>query len=483
MAMAKRSQSNPWMTVAAIFIAVSLIAIVAAIVIYLNYEEQSKTLQDLQAQQEDLIKDSKIAALPRLIGEKASRDTYMDVSLGYIDKLVVKVLGSPGEDTSAQAKFATVNSKIKNFMQSFGENYPQLAAIDVNTIGLVGTMGRMKTKLDYLRDMKNDLQAKLNQEQNLRKQNEKSTQETITKLEEEKNQAAQQAADVQKSYNELKDFMDKSTEEQVQNLRKDIENMTAKADSLNDDLLKTQAELKVASTLLKDAREQLAVFTGKPDIEPMIREQDGKIVLIDEHAKIVHINLGRKDNVYPGLTFGVYEKTAPIPSDGKGKAEIEVFNVAERISTARILNSKIRNPILLEDKVANLVWSKEKKNLFVVTGDFDLDFDGAKDYQAKDKISHLIRNWGGDIEKTVSANTSFVVLGDPTRVLARPTYDDISVDPLAMEKYEASIKELKDYQEIIKQAQMLDIPILNYERFLYLIGYKSQSLRAGAFQK
>ncbi len=50
-----------------------------------------------------------------------------------------------------------------------------------------------------------------------------------------------------------------------------------------------------------------------------------------------------------------------------------------------------------------------------------------------------------------------------------------------MDKYEASMARLDDYKDVQKLAQALNIPILNYERFLYLIGYKSQSARPGAF--
>jgi hypothetical protein len=35
--------------------------------------------------------------------------------------------------------------------------------------------------------------------------------------------------------------------------------------------------------------------------------------------------------------------------------------------------------------------------------------------------------------------------------------------------------------EIQSQAQALLIPVFNYERFLFFIGYKTQSGRAGAF--
>ena len=75
------------------------------------------------------------------------------------------------------------------------------------------------------------------------------------------------------------------------------------------------------------------------------------------------------------------------------------------------------------------------------------------------------------------------MLGTTPKVLPRPTYDTIAIDPLAMDKYEASLKRLENYKEIKEQAQALDIPIFNYERFLYLIGYKTQSDTPGAFSK
>ena len=52
---------------------------------------------------------------------------------------------------------------------------------------------------------------------------------------------------------------------------------------------------------------------------------------------------------------------------------------------------------------------------------------------------------------------------------------------MAMEKYTESLKKLTQYQDLIKQAQALSVPVFNYERFLYFIGYKTQSKQAGAF--
>ena len=105
---------------------------------------------------------------------------------------------------------------------------------------------------------------------------------------------------------------------------------------LNQQLLKTEAELAIAEERMKRAQEKLHELVPPPDSEIAAYQPDGKIILIDKSAKIVHINLGSEDHVYRGLTFSVYDKNMPIPKDGEGKAEIEVFNAGKNISAYRI---------------------------------------------------------------------------------------------------------------------------------------------------
>jgi hypothetical protein len=291
------------------------------------------------------------------------------------------------------------------------------------------------------------------------------------------------AQQIQTSYDELEALMKKSTTDQVQLLLDDLEKARVRIEELTFSLSETEAKYKVASDMLKDARAKLATVTGRPDVEPQIREADGNIIMLDEVSKVVHLDIGKADRVYPGLTFGVYDRNVPIPSDGKGKAEVQVFNVDENISVAKIVSSDIKNPILNGDIVANLVWSTDQVNLFVVSGEFDLDGDGLNDYESDRKIKGLIEMWGGKVQPQVTVNTSFIVLGTPPRVLPRPTYDEISIDPLAMEKYENSLKSLEQYKTVKEQAEKLQIPLLNYERFLYLIGYKNEASRPGAFSR
>lgn len=481
MAIGKRPHSNPWVAAGFFFIVLFLIATVLAVVLYMNLEKQLKAVEEMQIQQEELITSRQWSTRGTIIGAKPVRQTYVGTMLQYLDDMAYAILGSPREETSAEVKAQTVSEKIGQTMAMLNNTYPDMASVDVNAVGLLGTIDRLKNKLDNTVTEMTALQQQMQDLQSRFDDAMKSSREKEQALLEEKEKLAANAKDVQRSYDELKALMDKSTEDQVKNLWQDLEEERQRADEFNQELLKTQAELNVASEMLRQAREQLRNVIGSPDMEVAARKADGEIMLLDEHSKTVHINIGSEDRVYPGLTFGVYDRSVPIPRDGKGKAEIEVFSVLENISTARIVSSDPRNPILVGDMVANLVWDSKQTHLFVVAGDFDLDGDGLTDYQAGLKIRALIEGWGGKVEKAVSVNTGFVVLGVAPTVLTRPTYDQLSIDPLAMDKYEASLKNLKHYRQVRKQAEALAIPILNYERFLHLIGYKTQSTRPGAF--
>ena len=117
----------------------------------------------------------------------------------------------------------------------------------------------------------------------------------------------------------------------------------------------------------------------------------------------------------------------------------------------------------------------------MVEGEFDLDDDGNIDNDAANKIKALITKWGGRSADSISIETDFLVLGIPPKVLRRPTLSELEMDPMATERYEASQQKLARYENVMSQSKALSIPVFNYERFLFFIGYKTQTGRAGAF--
>ena len=85
------------------------------------------------------------------------------------------------------------------------------------------------------------------------------------------------------------------------------------------------------------------------------------------------------------------------------------------------------------------------------------------------------------MDSEVSVDTDFLLLGKKPQVLKKPTFEEIEIDPQAMEKFEASQRRRDSYNNTQALAQKLWIPVFTYDRFLYFSGYKQQSAKAGAF--
>ncbi|MHC4222199.1 MAG: BRCT domain-containing protein, partial [Planctomycetota bacterium] len=375
----------------------------------------------------------------------------------------------------------TAKRQTTELLETLSPKYLNLNTDDPNTTGLVRVVAKLKTILDNAVE-----QATEKQQQNQELQN-RFDDTVATNIEKEKTLLAekekyqQEVNSIKTDYADLKTLMEQTSEQQVQTLATQLDIQKTTNKRLNQDMLKTQAELKIAENRIKHIQQKFQALVPPPDVEVAAFKADGEVILIDPQANIVHLNLGRQDRIYQGLTFSVYEKNMPIPKDGKGKAEVEVFNVGESISAARIIRSEISRPIVLDDIIANLIWDADKANIFVVAGDFDLDSDKSPDYNGPEKIATLVERWGGVVKKDVSIDTDFLILGELPDIPRKPTFEQLEVDPMAMDKYDALIERLTRYRQVKKQADTLSIPIFNTERFLYFAGYREQAKRPGAF--
>ena len=477
----KRQQDNTMLYTLIAFVGLLIIATTVAVIFYVKSEKHRKNAADLQSQKNVLATNKEWTEIGKIVGAKQSRETYLGKTLGYLDAMVYLIIGGPPEDTSAEVKVETVNRKVIDILGQLAPEYIDIETIDPGTTGLVEIMGKLKMQLDNTTNTALSTQEQLEELQNRFTDAMAAGFEKERTLLAEKERFQQEVNKIKQDYNELEDLMRKTTDEQLQIVMAQRDEARTGRDREHDELLKTQAELKMSEDRLKRIQEKLQAIVPPPDSEVAAYKPDGKIILVDDRAKIAHLNIGSVDRVYPGLTFSVYDKGMPIPKDGKGKAEIEVFDVAKNISTARIITSKIKRPVLQDDIIANLIWDSDKTNVFVVAGEFDIDGDGIIDYNAIDKIKALIEKWGGRVDDTVSIDTDFLVLGRAPQVLERPTFEQLEVDPDAMEKYEVSLQKLNSYKEVRSRAQSLWVPVFNYERFLYFTGYKTQTGRAGAF--
>ena len=272
-----------------------------------------------------------------------------------------------------------------------------------------------------------------------------------------------------------------AAQERVDTVQQRLDRERLRSQGFNQDLLRTQAELELAHGRLSDAEEKVRQIEPVPDGAASVWEPDGKVILVDELAGVVHVNLGSDDHVYRGLTFSVYDRGSSIRKDGRAKAEVEVFGLSKNYSLARVIRSAVKNPIATEDAIANLIWDASESKTFVLIGEFDLDSNGVVEGDAPDRISSLISHWGGKVEKDVSVATDVVIVGNLPPIPPKPSFDDLEIDPLAQERYDFVQQQRARYEQIHDSAKDLMIPMFKYSKFLYLIGYTGQVDKPGAF--
>jgi hypothetical protein len=474
----RRKQSNAMLYTLITFVGLFIATTTIAVIYYVKAEEYRTAQADLQRDIDNLATDRERQSLGSIVGTKQPNKTQLGTMVEYLDKTVTLIAGGVAESTSAEVKVNNSNTEFLNALKLAQEH---INIGDPNTTGFIQIVRGLKAELDKTINAKLETEKQLDDKMKEFEDTRQANFEKEQTLLAEKEKLMQQVADIEEKYNENAALLEQTTSEQVKTLRDQLQQARDEMKALNDRLLNTQEELKVAQDDLKSEKEKLSKIEPGPDREVLAHQPDGKIILIDDQAEVVHLNIGIDDHVYQGLTLTVYDRGTSIPEDGKGKAEIEVFDVAKTYSAARIIKSELIKPILQGDLVANLIWDADRTNVFVIAGDFDLDNDGMLDYNGAGKIKTLIEKWGGRVDDAISIDTDFVVLGKQPQVLQRPTQDEIDIDPRALDVYNESLQRLERYNGLRDQAQSLWIPIFTYDRFLYFIGYKSHIGQAGAF--
>ena len=166
------------------------------------------------------------------------------------------------------------------------------------------------------------------------------------------------------------------------------------------------------SKALADLRGQGTAQAAEP--LAIARKPVGKILRALPGEALVHINLGKEDNVTLGMTFSVYSADERIPADGHGKATLEVASVGDRTSECKVVTPPPPDtPILPGDGVGNIVLQRHKarKTRVCVVGQFDINFDGRPDARGSEAIKALAERYGAELVDSVDAGTDYVVVG------------------------------------------------------------------------
>ncbi len=181
---------------------------------------------------------------------------------------------------------------------------------------------------------------------------------------------------------------------------------------------RVRAEINERDKLLAEQRDALQDLRGPGALGAqelaIARKPVGTVLRALPGDSLVHIDLGRRDNVTLGMTFSVYSVDEQVPSDGRGKANIEVVSVGDRTAECRVTSPPSPDdPILDGDRVGNIILSrtKAKKPQFVIVGGFDIDYDGTVDIRGREAIAALVKRYGGEVVDEVTPMTDYVVVG------------------------------------------------------------------------
>ena len=316
-----------------------------------------------------------------------------------------------------------------------------------------------KRALGVISQAETDLAARDKQIADIRAEADKAIGQTSEYRQMQQNTIAQIEQGQQKQRTELQAQIDKS--------RQELEAKTVEVKRLEERLTNTQARFE---------RIRLGVT------DQMVRHEDGVITGLSG-ADIVYISLGRGSQVVPGLTFEVYDRARGIPKMGDpleeeqpaGKASIEVVRVLDTTSECRVVHKEPGKQIMQGDPILNIVFDPNIKYKFVVHGKFDLDRNKIATEQDAQVIRRLITQWGGQTSDKLGVDTDFLVIGAEPVV---PNYSEEELaDPVNVKRQQDAKVELQQYQDIIKEARELHIPILNQNRFLNFVGQADAVLR------
>jgi len=230
----------------------------------------------------------------------------------------------------------------------------------------------------------------------------------------------------------------------------------------------SEAEIRRLLVIISD----LGGTQGEDPGPGNLTRADGKLISMSGGPNEVFISLGRADRLQMGMTFEVFGANQLVKlteyNQLRGKATLEVVSVDEAASLARVVRLERGQTVSEGDILVNLVYDPQATYKFHVYGEFDFNEPGSTD--GRERIISRILQWGGEVSDELTYDVDYLVLGAEPPLPTPPP--DGEVDPVKIAEYVQAQREYETYQELIGAARStsLNIPILNQNRFLALVG-------------
>ncbi len=319
----------------------------------------------------------------------------------------------------------------------------------------------------------NEMQATLNQE----------LEAARARAEEAETSKATLDANYKNSLASLQQTLDQTkaaleaTRQKIQEQKSSLDGeMAATRSEFVDQIASLENTLSDRQKQIDDLRKELYILRGTNGQDPgpgNITRPDGRIVSMGTNPGEVFISLGRDDRLQLGMTFEVFDTNELIKlteyNELRGKATLEIVSVDESASLARVVRLERGRAISEGDAIVNLVYDPEATYKFYVYGDFS--FDGLPANEAgRDRIVSKILQWGGKVSDELTYDVDYLVLGEEPPL--PPPDQQGEVDPVKIAERVQAQRIYETYQELIGEARnpSLNIPILNQNRFLALVG-------------
>lgn len=450
-------------------------ATILAIVFYSGKTKAEEAQTTLQSQYADVARLSspEIGALKQVRSEDTvrfnARTSLLDVAIAQRNELAQKITGAAGE--TEKSAIARAEAVLQSLSSDGSEPRSLIAAIDTLKQQVADASAREQ-------ELKRQL-AQLEAEKKSAEQKAQAEAEQLQAAVRSADERAKKAEAAMASITTDKEAAFSSLSEQMQQQAKVAQDAQAAAAG---QITELQARIRAMQKEIREYQTRLAGL--RIPTHQLLRQPDGRIVRTPGQG-IVFIDLGKGDQISPGMTFEVFDRLEGIAAPGsddnndpmpKGKASIEVIRVQPGSAEARIIRLSPGQTVTEGDLLVNLVYDRNTRYNFVIHGKFDLDRNNTATANDTEVIKRLVTQWGGAVQSEINANTDFLVLGIQPEL---PDYsqEDLNSDPILRARYDQAQAELDAYERIRDRASELNIPILNQNRFLYLVGYFEQAAR------
>jgi hypothetical protein len=244
----------------------------------------------------------------------------------------------------------------------------------------------------------------------------------------------------------------------------EIANLNTKMTQMKDEFDKRHS---LDQELLREYRDRLERDENVLDVP------DGRVTFVDYTRNELRTNINRSMGARPQMVMSIFDRNAPgIPTE-KPKGTIELIQVGDRYSVARIVKTNVpTDPIRVGDLVHSSAWSPNEPMLFALIGKIDINRDGKDD---REDLKRMIRAAGGEVDYDLPPPEAGKESG---KLTARDAWYVIDDRP-PLREYAGQMKETtpemgefaQKKSAAIREARLNGVRPMKIERLLSYLGY------------